>query len=264
MRNVIVTAISLVPNWPPTFGANPFTLAIANAGQTYSGTIATNASDLNGGTLTCAKVSGPAWLNVAANGSLSGVPANANANTNTFVVSVKGPRRFVEYREHSTFMSMARRRSSLNPFNARHCRRSNLFRHDGHQWQRPESRRHAGTFAKVSGPAWLNVAADGVLSGQPNSSFVGENSFVVSVTDPGGLSGNATLNIVVTPAPPIVSTISFQAGSLWFNWSGGLAPYQVQAAADLPNWQNVGGTVNSNGMFITPSNSAMFYRIVGQ
>ena len=69
-KYVIVTAISLVPNWPPTFGANPFTLASANAGQTYSGTIATNVSDLNGGTLTCAKVSGPAWLNVAANGTL--------------------------------------------------------------------------------------------------------------------------------------------------------------------------------------------------
>src|ERR1039457_7048576 len=87
--NVIVAAISLVPNWQPTFGANPFTLTDANAGQSYSRTIATNVSDLNGGTLTCAKVSGPAWLNVAANGILSGVPANTDANTNMFIVSVK-------------------------------------------------------------------------------------------------------------------------------------------------------------------------------
>jgi hypothetical protein len=74
------------------------------------------------------------------------------------------------------------------------------------------------------------------------------------------------MNIAVTPAPPIVSTISFQAGSLSLNWSGGIAPYQVQATADLinSNWQNLGGVISSNALFITPSNSATFYRIVGQ
>ncbi len=261
--NVIVAAISLVPNWPPTFGANPFTLAIANAGQNYSGTIATNASDLNGGTLTFGKVSGPAWLNVAAGGSLSGVPANSDANTNTFVVSVKDTGGLSNTATLYIYVNGAPS-FTLNPFSMPDITAGQTYSGTIATNASDPNPGDTLVFAKVSGPAWLNVAADGVLSGQPNSSFVGENSFVVSVTDPGGLSGNATLNIVVTPAPPIVSTISFQAGSLWLNWSGGLAPYQVQAAADLSNWQNVGGTVNSNGMFITPSNSAMFYRIVGQ
>ena len=85
--NVVVTAINVVPNWQPTFNVNPLTLANANAGQGYSGTVATDASDLNGDALTYSKVSGPAWLNVAANGGLSGVPANIDANTNSFVIS---------------------------------------------------------------------------------------------------------------------------------------------------------------------------------
>ena len=85
--NVIVAAISLVPNWPPTFRVNPFTLPVATAGQNYSGTIATNASDLNGGSLTYAKVTGPAWLNVAANGTLSGQPFSADIGADSFVVS---------------------------------------------------------------------------------------------------------------------------------------------------------------------------------
>jgi hypothetical protein len=66
--------------------------------------------------------------------------------------------------------------------------------------------------------------------------------------------------------PQIFSTITFQSRGLQLSWSGGIAPYQVQAATNLvnPDWQNIGGLVSSNSLSITPSNSATFYRIVGQ
>jgi hypothetical protein len=83
-QNVIVAALSLVPNWPPTFNASSYVLAGANAGAPYGGNVSINASDLNGDVMTFAKVSGPAWLNVAGNGTLSGTPSNADANTRTF------------------------------------------------------------------------------------------------------------------------------------------------------------------------------------
>ena len=171
--NVIVTALSVVPNWPPVFTASAFTLASASAGQNYSGTLAASASDLNGDAL---------------------------------------------------------------------------------------------SFAKVSGPAWLNIAASGVLSGTPLSANNGNNSFVVSVTDSGGLSNLATVNISVLPAPPIILTFSAQAGGLRLNWSGGLAPYQVQTATNLTNpvWLDAGGTLNSNSVFVTPDSDLMFYRVFGQ
>jgi hypothetical protein len=121
------------------------------------------------------------------------------------------------------------------------------------------------TFAKASGPAWLTVANDGTLSGMPLSSDVGTNSFVVSVTDPGGLFGTANMAVNVAPAPPIVSTMSFQAGSITLNWSGGVGPYQVQTATNIinPDWQTV-GTIGGGSFSITPSNDAAFYRIIGQ
>jgi hypothetical protein len=31
-----------------------------------------------------------------------------------------------------------------------------------------------------------------------------------------------------------------------------------------PNWQNVGGSVGSNSLILTPTNASTFYRIVGQ
>jgi hypothetical protein len=53
---------------------------------------------------------------------------------------------------------------------------------------------------------------------------------------------------------------------LQLNWSGGIATYQVQSATSLanPDWQIVGSAISGNSLFITPSNSAMFYQIIGQ
>jgi len=171
--NVMVLAVSLVPNWTPVFTFNPFTEPGIMAGQVYSGSLADAAVDLNGDPL---------------------------------------------------------------------------------------------VFAKVSGPAWLNVAAGGTLSGTPLSGDVGSNRFVVSVTDPGGLSSSATLTITVVPAPPIISTISVQGGNLLLSWTGGIAPYQVQMTTDLVNsaWENVGGPVSSSSLPVAPTNAATFYRIYGQ
>jgi subtilase family serine protease len=171
--NVLVTSISLVPNWPPTFTANPFAEPDVMAGQNYSANISTNASDLNGDTL---------------------------------------------------------------------------------------------TFAKVSGPAWLNVSGGGALSGMPLSADAGPNSFVVSVTDTGSLSNTATLNLSVQPAPTIVSSITNNATNIVLNWTGGIAPFQVQASTNLadPGWLIVGDSISSNMFIIVPSEPVEFYRIMGR
>ncbi|WP_158279844.1 Calx-beta domain-containing protein [Coraliomargarita sinensis] len=56
------------------------------------------------------------------------------------------------------------------------------------------------SFAKVSGPSWLNVAADGTLTGRPADGDVGLNSFTVSVTDAKDPPVEATLSITVQGA----------------------------------------------------------------
>jgi len=54
------------------------------------------------------------------------------------------------------------------------------------------------TFSKVSGPAWLNVASDGTLSGTPGAGNVGINTFNIRVTDNNAAYDDATLNITVS------------------------------------------------------------------
>lgn len=53
------------------------------------------------------------------------------------------------------------------------------------------------TFTKLAGPAWLSVASSGALSGTPTNADVGENTFMVRVTDGTGATDDTTLRIAV-------------------------------------------------------------------
>lgn len=74
-------------NLPPSFSADPLVRALGYAGQPYAGTISGAATDPNpGDAITYSKVSGPAWLLVAADGTLSGTPSPSDAGLNAFQV----------------------------------------------------------------------------------------------------------------------------------------------------------------------------------
>jgi hypothetical protein len=120
------------------------------------------------------------------------------------------------------------------------------------------------TFAKVSGPAWLNVAADGTLSGTPAVADIGVNVFAVSLADTNGWSSSATMTITVVPLPSI--SLSTQGTNIALNWSGGQPPYSVQRATNLatPSWQTIAGPTTNTTLLVMPTNAAAFYRIQGQ
>jgi hypothetical protein len=122
------------------------------------------------------------------------------------------------------------------------------------------------TFAKVSGPIWLSVAGGGTLSGTPFSKNTGTNVFVVKVSDPAGLFSTATMTLPVAAAPPIVMSGILQGSTLMLNWSGGIAPYQVQQATNLLNqvWLDLGAPTSATSLPIPTTNAAAFYRVSGQ
>jgi autotransporter-associated beta strand protein len=89
------------------------------------------------------------------------------------------------------------------------------------------------TFTKISGPEWLDVAADGALSGTPPTGSAGLNSFVVRVTDSASASADATLEINVTGLPlpwqstdigtgMLAGSASFDAGTFTQSGSGAI------------------------------------------
>ena len=75
-------------NSPPAFTSDPFSKPNATQGLAYSSSIASNASDADNDSLTYSKSAGPAWLIVAADGSLIGTPGASDLGINSFTVTV--------------------------------------------------------------------------------------------------------------------------------------------------------------------------------
>lgn len=83
---------SLQTNTPPQFTNSSFALSAATEGVAYSNSLAGAAIDADtGDVLTYSKMGGPAWLNLAVNGTLTGTPTSANGGTNEFTVRVTDP-----------------------------------------------------------------------------------------------------------------------------------------------------------------------------
>ena len=256
-------------NSPPMFSPQNFTKPVAIVGEPYSATIATNATDQDlvaGDSLTFYKVTGPAWLNVATNGALSGTPATSDLGAGSYLVLVVdsgglagiGSLGINVSADHPPVFAS-------NPFSGPAVIAGQIYSATIATNASDPDLGDQLTFAKISGPAWLNIAANGGLSGLPLSTNGGLNSFVVSATDLGGLSTSATLLINVT-AIPIVATINQQGGNLLLGWSGGVPLYQVQSKTNLLNagWQNLGSATSATNLLLSPSNAGVFYRIQGQ
>jgi hypothetical protein len=76
-------------NDAPSFTSDPVTEIDATEDAAYSSTIGDDATDPDvGDTLFFSKVTGPAWLSVAGDGTLSGTPTNADVGLNSFTVQV--------------------------------------------------------------------------------------------------------------------------------------------------------------------------------
>ncbi|RYD60622.1 MAG: tandem-95 repeat protein, partial [Verrucomicrobiaceae bacterium] len=190
----------LVPNRAPAFSSDPVVKAAASEDSAYSGSLATDASDPDfGDTLTFSKVSGPAWLSVAPNGALSGTPANANVGAGSFVIRVTDQ---LGLSDDAALSITVNNTNDAPVFAANPISGGNATEDIGYSGSLSgtASDVDAGdtlSYSKVNGPAWLSVATNGTLSGTPGNGNVGSNSFTVRVTDGGGLSNDAVINVTV-------------------------------------------------------------------
>lgn len=214
----------------PEFTTNPVVKADGVFGEDYalqSQSLTNSATDLDGDTLSYFKDGGPAWLNIASNGALSGVcnvlgtntftvgvdDGNGNSDTATlliYVSAVGNPPVFttdpIEKADGVLGADYALQSQSLT---------NSATDLDGDSL----------TYAKAGGPSWLDIAADGALSGVCD--VVGTNSFPISVDDGNGNTDTATLLIFV-PEPPLGDLI---AGWDTFSGTGAAAPVGASVLA---------------------------------
>jgi autotransporter-associated beta strand protein len=91
------------------------------------------------------------------------------------------------------------------------------------------------TYSKAAGPAWLNIAADGTMTGSPTSADGGTNHFTVRVTDAAGQSAFALVTITTT----VISANgvwSSDADGVWgesIRWAGGTVATGAGRTADF-------------------------------
>jgi PKD repeat protein len=174
--------------------------ADATEDAAYTGqTLAGSATDEDAGaTLTYSKVSGPSWLSVAANGALTGTPANTNVGVNTWTVQVSDGTAtdtatlnitVINVNDAPVFTVDPMSRADATPGAA----------YTGQTLAGSATDEDAGaslSYSKISGPSWLTVAANGALTGTPASTNAGLNTWTVQVSD-GTATDTATLNITV-------------------------------------------------------------------
>ncbi|MBT8038211.1 MAG: InlB B-repeat-containing protein, partial [Verrucomicrobiae bacterium] len=189
-------------NDAPFFASNPVTGSDASEDVAYAGTLAGTASDDDAGaTLTYAKLSGPDWLSVAANGALTGTPTISDVGANSFTVSVTDS--IIATPIEATLSITVVNTNDAPVFAVDPIAGSDATEDAAYSGTLAGSASDVDvgatlTYAKVDGPAWLSIASDGTLSGTPANGDVGANSFTVSVTDsiiPTPIQ--ATLNITV-------------------------------------------------------------------
>jgi VCBS repeat-containing protein len=182
-------------NTTPVFASNPLTGGPATEDVAYAATLTATDPDL-GVTLVFSKISGPAWLAVAANGNLTGTPPNAQVGLNSFTVRVTDS--IGAFSETTLNITVAN--TNDDPVFAADPINESATEDSAFTGQLAATDVDAGdtlTFSKVTGPAWLTISATGELSGTPANANVGPNAFAVQVTD-GTATAQATLNITVT------------------------------------------------------------------
>jgi uncharacterized repeat protein (TIGR03803 family) len=255
--------IVVIPDPPPTFLSNPFTEPWANVDEAYAGTIATNATAPYlgaGDILTFAMVSGPAWLNIAANGSLSGTPQGPNGGTNTFVVSVTD---LGGSSNTATMLLYVNSPPAFTPQNFTKPAATVGLPYSGTiATNATDPDLAAGdvlSFYVITGPAWLNVATNGTLSGAPSATDLGVNTFLVLAVNSGGLAGVGTLSILVNAdspptfisnpftEPPITAGQSYSATIATNATDPNFGDVLTFSKVSGPGWLNVAGDGSLSG-----------------
>ena len=203
-----------IPTTPlaPVWSEDPITNTTARANHAFTGTLAGLATDPNMDTVTYSKGSSePTWLEVAADGTLSGMPTAVGTDTFTVVASDGN------LTTPATLVVVVSAPSapvwSEDPIDGGSANVSVVYSNTvAGRATDPDG--DAISYSKDAGdPPWLNVEPDGTLWGTPASGDEGLNVFTVIATDVNG-DTPATLNIQVVDftafTPITVVNFSFE------------------------------------------------------
>lgn len=223
---------------PPVWNESPVTGDPALAGRAYTGTLAGKANDPNGGPITYSRdASGPAWLAVASDGTLSGTPTTTG--TNTFTVMASDADSSTPETLHIVVVQPSPPVWDEDPITGLSGRVDAAYS-DTLAGKATDSEDDPISYSRdLSGPTWLAVAPDGTLSGTPTAS--GLYSFTVMATDIDG-STSATLNLYIGDLPEtiLIDNVTGNGGFETPGTGSGITPVSDEGIHFWDNWSEVG------------------------
>lgn len=226
--NITVNAF----NDAPVFTADPINQTAATEDVAYSATIAGSATDEEGAALTYSKVSGPTWLSVASDGTLSGTPSNSDVGANSWTVQVSDGTLTDTAALNITVASINDAPVfTVDPMSRADASSGIAYSGQTLAGSATDEENATLTYLKISGPAWLQIATSGALTGTPVSTNAGANSWTVQVSDGLGGTDTAVLNINVVVAQLTNTFTSVNAQDGW--------------VLESSETSNIGGTSNS-------------------
>ena len=222
-----------VNNSSPVFNFANIYKANAETGLSYNQDISNTATDYNtSDILTFEKLTGPIWLNVSSNGILSGIPQFEDAGNNNWTVKVSDQFGASDTATlHITVINNnAVPQIDMTNYIVPEILPNKIYSSDISSYASDQDG-DIITFNKISGPAWLNVSTNGVVSGTPSISDIGINSFFISVSDANTESNNEGFNINVTPLPQI--NITYNQTDLTLSWSHPINSFSIFGTTNL-------------------------------
>lgn len=180
--NVIITVLQ--GNKDPYWTQDPIVLPNGTVSVPYKQSVAQYAKEPDNEPLTFSKVDGPAWINVSTNGMLIGTPAASDVGLNSFKVRAEDPHgAYADVTVEITVEKFNHPPKWLqDPIKLTDAYSERAYAFDLAPLATDEDNDKL-TFTKISGPDWLQVAANGAITGMPQTSDIGSYTAVFEVTD---------------------------------------------------------------------------------
>jgi hypothetical protein len=217
----------------PAFSSDPIQKNTMIFGESLTYSLEKDATDADNDRLFFSKVSGPVWLQVASDGTLSGTPGTNDFGLNQWTVEVTDN---YDGTDSATLKIQVNETNSPpkwkhNPFSKPDGSVGNHYK-NWLNYSFTEADGDPTTLVKVSGPEWLEVTNPkySKIEGTPTAGDCGTNVFVMSISDGINAPVEATMTIFIpgTPNdPPAWNEPEFfshvdaegnKAYSRWLHW----------------------------------------------
>jgi len=229
---VLHVEYSNIQNDPPAFVSNPISKLSATEDAAYSSTLAGSATDPDGDELTFSKTNGPGWLMISPDGTISGTPKNDNVGINSWTVQASDGKGGTDLASLQITVANV---NDAPSFSSETINLSDALIDVGYSGSITDEAMDIDfgdvlSFYLVSGPGWLTISPEGVLSGTSGIDNIGKNLWTIEVRDGKGGTDQATLEITVID--PSNVTYCASHGNATDEWISKI---------------DIGGQVNSSG-----------------